>query len=107
MPLPSRPIQSVRALRVAMLVANTGTSDARVRKEAESLVSAGHAVTVFCLAGRGLPAVEQLSGVTYRRCREWHRGGAAGPVAEAAGASGQGNFLSNIKELIEPFVPRW
>ena len=40
-----------RGLRVAMVAYGDITYDSRVQREATSLASAGHAVTVFCLAG--------------------------------------------------------
>ena len=104
--LPSSPHgQMARApLRIAMLVGNPGSTDARVRKEAESLASAGHAVTIFGLAARGLPAQEIINGVTYQRCREWHRRGAAGPVTDGACTPVKRNFVSTIRHFISPFV---
>ena len=104
--LPSSPHgQIARApLRIAMLVGNPGSTDARVRKEAESLAGAGYAVTVFGLAAHGLPAQESIAGVTYQRCREWHRGGVVGPVFDAASVPKKRNFLSTIKYLVAPFV---
>lgn len=100
----ARVMATGRPLRIAMLVANPGTGDARVMKEAESLAGAGHAVTVFCLAAHGLPVEEAVAGVTYRRCREWHRARTPGPVGDLASAPARQGLLSNIKSLIAPFV---
>ena len=95
-------------MRVAMLVGNAGTGDARVMKEAESLAAAGHQVTVFGLLARGLAAKEVVHGVRYRRCAEPHRallqgdllGVAAGPALSRPGSG----MISKIKELVEPFA---
>ncbi len=91
-----------------MLVANAGVGDARVMKEAESLVAAGHAVTVFCLAGAGRAAQEHLNGVNYRRCAEPHRRvlrGVGGETsAGAAKARKSLGLISTIKGMIEPFL---
>ena len=89
-------------LRIAMLVANTGIGDARVMKEAESLFAAGHAVTVFCLAGFGLPPEELVSGVRYVRLREWHRGAPA--AAFGNGAAPPPNLIRSIKSALAPFI---
>ena len=59
-------------LRVAMLVANSGTGDARVVRQTTTLVEAGCDITVFCLASPVLAAEEQISGVCYVRLRAWH-----------------------------------
>ena len=102
------PRKAARPLRVAMLVANAGTGDARVMKEAECLAQAGHQVTVFGLAARGLATKDIVNGVRYRRCAEPHRAlleGAA-PAATMAPAPSQpgAGILSTIKSVIEPFV---
>ena len=91
-----------------MLVGNAGTGDARVMKEAESLVAAGHQVTVFGVLARGLAVKEVVNGVRYRRCAEPHRAllpgdaplVAAGPAPSRPGSG----MISKIKDLIEPFV---
>ena len=72
------PAGTLRRLRVVMLLANDGRSDARVDKEAASLAAAGHEVVVLCLAATDLPACEPRAGYRLERCGEWHRG--AGPV---------------------------
>ncbi len=53
--------------RIVMLVANPGSMDARVCKEAEALVAAGHEVTVGCRLMPGYPAREVINGVVFRR----------------------------------------
>jgi glycosyltransferase involved in cell wall biosynthesis len=53
--------------RVAMLLGNPFTHDARVDREARTLVSLGHEVTVFCVAKEGLPAGETRAGVRIVR----------------------------------------
>ena len=89
-----------------MLVANTGLGDARVMKEAESLVAAGHAVTVFCLAGRGLAPEEYCNGVRYRRLPEWHRSAPASPAASGlpAGATRRRGLGRWLKHAAVPFI---
>jgi glycosyltransferase involved in cell wall biosynthesis len=65
-------------MNIAMVVLNTFTQDARVSKEAASLVEAGHRVTVYALWAAGLHA-EESSAEGYRvrrirlRSREIHR----------------------------------
>jgi len=88
-----------------MLVANTGVGDARVMKEAESLVVAGHGVTVFCLAGHGLPAKECIAGVTYVRLREWHRAPSAAQTATGLEATTAGmGPTGRLKATVAPFI---
>lgn len=107
MPIPRNHLTTSRAaacrqpMRVAMLVANAGTGDARVVKEAESLVAAGHAVTVFCLAAAGLPSEEVVAGVVYRRCQEWHRSTRATAVTQKTALPKRSVTL---KSLIAAFV---
>ena len=40
-----------RPLRVAMVLYDDITFDSRVQREANSLVGAGHSLTIFCLEG--------------------------------------------------------
>lgn len=56
-------------MRVAMIVWNDLRNDARVRKEAETLQAAGHAVTVFALHSPGLTQAREtiLNGVEVVR----------------------------------------
>jgi glycosyltransferase involved in cell wall biosynthesis len=95
---------AARPQRVAMLVANAGTGDARVMKEAESLVAAGHTVTVFGLAAPGLPTREIVNGVRYRRCAEPHRAALQGAGSAPQAVRPKSGLISNIKAMIEPFV---
>jgi len=105
---PATPRAASRPMRVAMLVANAGTGDARVMKEAEALAAAGHQVTVFGLAGRGLATKEIVAGVRYRRCAEPHRALLSGdspvPENELAPSRPGSGLVSAIKILLEPFV---
>lgn len=52
---------------VASVVLNTFTRDSRVEKEAEALAAAGYFVTVYALAGEGLPFKEERSGYFVER----------------------------------------
>ena len=52
---------------VASVVLNTFTRDSRVEKEAEALAAAGYVVTVYALAGQGLPFEEGRSGYFVER----------------------------------------
>ncbi len=61
---------SGRMLRVAMLVHNPMTTDARVMREAATLGAAGHDVVVFALAGESLPPSEQRDGFRIERVAE-------------------------------------
>jgi hypothetical protein len=56
-----------RRQRVAMLVFNPCAPDHRVTKEAEHLAGAGRQVRIYCLRKEGLPDVETINGVEYRR----------------------------------------
>ncbi|MEW5987751.1 MAG: glycosyltransferase family 4 protein [Chloroflexota bacterium] len=60
-----------------MIVFNTFTHDARVQKEAKTLVTAGHQVLVLAVSGRGLPRQEVVDGVEVQRVslssRRWFR----------------------------------
>jgi glycosyltransferase involved in cell wall biosynthesis len=58
-----------RARRVCMFVTNSVSIDTRVIKEAASLASVGHAVTVFGLADPGQARRETLEGFTIHRLR--------------------------------------
>ncbi len=53
--------------RVAMLLGNPFTHDARVEREARTLVGLGHEVTVFCVAKAGLPDREVRDGIRIER----------------------------------------
>lgn len=53
-----------------MLLTNRFTHDARVAREARSLIGAGHEVTIHCLAGSGLPESEVDRGVRVVRHAE-------------------------------------
>ena len=92
------------SLRVAMLLANTGVGDARVMKQAESLVEAGHSVMVFCLAGRGLASEECIAGVRYVRLPEWHRRGFADGADATAANPKRRSILVALKAALAPFV---
>jgi glycosyltransferase involved in cell wall biosynthesis len=56
--------------RIAYLVSNPCTSDARVIKIARAAAAAGHEVHVFATLGQGSAAFQQLNGVTFHRL-EW------------------------------------
>jgi glycosyltransferase involved in cell wall biosynthesis len=59
-----------RSLRIAMLLENNGyPADVRVRNEAESLVAAGHSVTVIAPGDGAQAARETVGGVAVRRFR--------------------------------------
>jgi glycosyltransferase involved in cell wall biosynthesis len=56
--------------RIAMLLENNAyPADVRVRREAESLVRAGHEVTVLAPRAPGQPRAEEVNGVRVRRFR--------------------------------------
>lgn len=55
------------AVRVAMLLGNPYTHDARVEREARTLAAMGFEVTVWCPAGEGLPPREVRDGVAVVR----------------------------------------
>lgn len=72
-------------MNVVMLVSNPCVSDARVIREAEALVAAGHDVTVLACAGNeGVPS-ETVNGVSYRRLT-WKGTRQVRPATDAAGA---------------------
>lgn len=54
-------------MRICMLVKNTFTHDARVEKEAATLIGAGHAVTVIALSNGGQAAHEVRDGIVILR----------------------------------------
>jgi len=59
--------------RIAVLVSNPCTSDARVIKMVRCATQAGHDVHVFATSRRGVPPFEQIDGVTYHRL-DWRPG---------------------------------
>ncbi len=71
-------------MKITLLVLNNFTNDARVHKEAATLASAGHAVSVIALWQSGLPEREEQAG--YRvirmrlRSRPWRNKIIAPPV---------------------------
>lgn len=69
--------------KVAFLVANDCNPDFRVIKEAESLVSAGREVRIFCLlpVGSNLPREEKINGVVYIRKNIFDSTGIIGFIA--------------------------
>ena len=104
-------------VRVAMILANPCTNDARVIKEAEALVRRGYEVRVFCLAAPGLPDIEQSNGVVFQRIRPPHRAvvpGVSGrlPVIAQAPQSRAGRiavlaprrWAASLKRLVGPFL---
>ncbi|MCG8448561.1 MAG: glycosyltransferase family 4 protein, partial [Pirellulales bacterium] len=56
-----------RALRIVAMVNNPCVVDARVIREASALAKAGHEMHVLAHAGRDVPDIEEVDGVTYRR----------------------------------------
>ncbi len=71
--------------RVVMLLENNPyPEDVRVRREAESLTRAGHAVCVVAPRRRGQPRRELVRGVAVRRFRAPEGGGVLGLLAEYA-----------------------
>jgi glycosyltransferase involved in cell wall biosynthesis len=58
---------AARPLSVCMVVHAYYEGDARVRRYAESLVAAGHAVEVLALRAKGKPKREELRGVSVQR----------------------------------------
>ena len=75
--------------RITMLLENNPyPEDSRVRYEAQSLVSVGHAVEVIAPRRKGQPARESVDGVAVRRYRalDWPRLGALGLLVEYLGA---------------------
>lgn len=56
-------------MTIVMLVLNPFTHDARVHKEAKTLVAAGHKVTVIALWKNGLPFTEVRAGYHIQRLR--------------------------------------
>ena len=60
-------MNDVKGCRVASVVLTTFTRDSRVEKEAEALTRAGYAVTVYALAGGGLPQREERDGYVVER----------------------------------------
>ena len=76
-----------RRERITMLLENNPyPMDVRVRSEAESLVAAGHSVTVVAPRAADEPRTERIRGVEVRRYRTYEGGdaGAAGFVREYA-----------------------
>lgn len=59
--------------RVAMIVSNPCTGDARVIKMARAALDAGHEVHVFATARAGVSPYEEVDGVRYHRI-EWRPG---------------------------------
>lgn len=59
--------------RISMVVPNACDPDFRVVKEAQTLAAAGYDITLFATrtASSDLPDIEQINGVTYRRC-DWN-----------------------------------
>ena len=64
-------------MKICMTVFNAFTHDARVYKEAQTLLAAGHRVLVLALAREGLPEREVVDGIAVRRIplstRRWPR----------------------------------
>lgn len=64
--------QTVRPIKVAIVVPNSCDPDYRVVKQAEALAQTGYDVRVFCTKPHGsvLPDLEVVNGVEYAR-RPW------------------------------------
>jgi len=69
-------------MRIAMLVLNDMTADARVTREARTLVSAGHEVDVLALCAGGQPELESADGFAIRRAAEFTRAPLSRPLAK-------------------------
>ena len=83
-----------------LLENNPYPKDVRVRNEAESLVRAGHRVTVLAPRAAGQPRLERIEGVTVRRYRLPTAGGSpAGFLLEYAVAHAQ-LFVRGALELL-------
>ncbi len=68
-------------MKISMIVLNPFTHDARVMREAFTLVEHGHQVTVNALWERGLSFEEQVRGIHVRRIRLRTREGVHVPLA--------------------------
>lgn len=107
--------------QVAMVVWNEFRNDARVLKEAETLCSAGHQVTVHALHTPGVTREHEVlpSGVRVVRVArsplwKWRKGKApAGSVgdsvtkAPAPGASGPIGHLSPFRQVLRICARLW
>lgn len=93
-----------RPARIAVVRQFYFPLDARVRREVEALLEAGHEVEVFCLARRGERLRERTGALTIWRMPFSHRrGGAAVYLAEhAAFVIAAGTCLS-LRHLRRPF----
>lgn len=82
-----------------MLLRNPFTRDARVLREARSLVAAGHDVTVIAVRAGDLPVREERDGIHVRRTVS--AGSLAGPtIAGAAGGDRRGRRLPRPAALV-------
>jgi glycosyltransferase involved in cell wall biosynthesis len=102
------------AKKICMAVKNTFTHDARVLREAQSLVRTGFAVTVYALAGKNLPSEEKLSGFTVKRHSALRLEGLAGEKADVYHAHDADTLLvsylaarKNRAKLVYDFHEYW
>src|SRR2546426_9731137 len=85
-------------MRVCMLVRNPMVRDARVEREARSLVEGGNEGTVVALRAHGLPEEEERDGVRVRRAVDV--GMLAGPTIQSATGEGRARRLPRPPALV-------
>jgi glycosyltransferase involved in cell wall biosynthesis len=87
------------SLRVAMILYGDLTFDSRVQREANSLVRAGHAVTIFCLAGAHATASMLDPGVDVHLVTVDGRTGSPRAPSPFLAATGAGRAVKKLTWL--------
>jgi glycosyltransferase involved in cell wall biosynthesis len=86
--------------RIAYIVSNPCTTDARVTKIAHAAVEAGYEVHMFATLGPGTASYQQLGGITYHRL-EWR------PSEIMRNESAVLSLLSKVNRKLAAAVIRW
>ena len=91
-------------MRIAMLVLNDMTADARVDREATVLAEAGHDVTVLALRAEGLPDCERRNRYTVVRVADYTTASWRNPLAKLMQSQRRRRALLHAALILEPDV---
>lgn len=91
-------------MRIAMLVLNDMTADARVDREATALAEAGHDVTVLALRAEGLPDRERRNRYTVVRVADYTTASWRNPLAKLLQSQRRSRGLAHAALALEPDV---
>lgn len=89
-------------MRIAMLVLNDMTADARVSREASALAELGHEVSVLALRAEGLSVHERVGGYAIERVADYTSAGWGRPLAKLSQLRARKRALISAATEIRP-----